>query len=75
MDAVWTPDTMDERTEGELRGVSRQMATAMGVENFRNAVMNFALANEEFLRRTTRPDHPTILALDAYHRKQELGFE
>ena len=75
MDAVWTPDTMDERTEVEIRGVSRQLAEAMGVDNFRNAVMNFALANEDYLRKTTRPDHPTIKALDEYHAKKERGFE
>lgn len=72
---VWTPEKMDERTEGELRGTLTKIAESVGIEAYMDMTTKIVLANEAYLRAHAAPDNPALKLLDEYYAKKERGFE
>jgi hypothetical protein len=67
---TFTPETMDERSEGAIRGTLTRLAHSVGADAFRDAVIRATLPYEARLRRECPPDHPSLKLLDEYHAER-----
>lgn len=69
--------SMDERTEGELRGAIHALANGIGREAFIHEMGKWLVQWEPTLRATQPADHPALVALDRYRAtttEEERGF-
>lgn len=71
---VWTPATMTEQREVELRSLAAAAKEQMGAEAFSSMVDEMLLANEAEIRRGSAPGAPAVRRLDALRARRERGF-
>jgi hypothetical protein len=72
---VWTPDSMDERTEIALHDAARGIIAAIGQERARAMLDKLLLARKDVLLATAEPDNPALIRLKELLNQQERGFE
>lgn len=72
---VWTPKSMDERTEISLYNAARSIVAAVGEERAREVLDKLLLARKDVLLATAEPDNPALIRLKELLNQRERGFE
>jgi hypothetical protein len=72
---VWTPKSMDERTEAGIMAVGRSIVDTLGQEKASEVLDLFLLQQKDELLANAEEDNPALIRLKKLLAKQERGFE
>lgn len=71
---VWVPESMDERTEAELRTALAEVARQVEPQQLQAVLEGFLLGMQDELLRADA-ENPARIRLEEILRKRERGFE